>query len=315
MQHYVKILFLLSSVSLSQIAIQTDWSGGAGVPGPVTDWGNYYDSSSGIDSAGGILQLSDTLLSNPVEHIVDGNYSSPTSVYPVDVDGDGDVDMVGSAIYAPEITWWENKDGSGITWIQHVVTNSFGSASAVYAADLNGDGYTDILGAGMSDSKIAWWENTDSIGTQWDEHIIDSSTDNAYSIIAADINNDGYLDVLSYDHDTADKVSWWENTDGSGTAWVRNTIDDDFWAISVSAADINGDGDMDALGAAPYSYINDVVWWENSDSIGTEWTKHLVVGGHIGVWSLYSADIDDDGDLDILGAAAIVNKIIWWENT
>ena len=39
------ILLMLCTASLADLTTQTDWSGGAGVPGPVTDWGNSYDTS------------------------------------------------------------------------------------------------------------------------------------------------------------------------------------------------------------------------------------------------------------------------------
>ena len=48
--------------------------------------------------------------------------------------------------------------------------------------------------------------------------------------------------------------------DGSGTNWVKDTIDANFnGASSVYAADINGDGDMDVLGVS----FNEIAWWES----------------------------------------------------
>ena len=42
-------------------------------------------------------------------------------------------------------------------------------------------------------------------------------------------------------------------------------------AIDVHAADIDGDGDIDVVGAAQLA--NDVAWWENTAGDGTAWTK------------------------------------------
>jgi hypothetical protein len=47
----------------------------------------------------------------PTAHTVDGSFDFAASVYAADVDGDGDVDVLGAAANANDITWWENKGG------------------------------------------------------------------------------------------------------------------------------------------------------------------------------------------------------------
>lgn len=93
------------------------------------------------------MELAIGILSNPVKHIVDGNFAGAYSVYATDVDGDGDTDIVGAADVADDITWWENTDGTGTVWVGHWVDLDFSHARSVYATDVDGDGYTDILGA------------------------------------------------------------------------------------------------------------------------------------------------------------------------
>ncbi len=34
-----------------------------------------------------------------------------------------------------------------------------------------------------------------------------------------------------------------------------------------------------------------------------EFTEHTIAGDFYGAWSVYAADIDGDGDMDVLGAA------------
>jgi hypothetical protein len=48
---------------------------------------------------------------------------------------------------------------------------------------------------------------------------------------------------------------------------------------------------------------------------GTPWTEHILNGSFDGAHSVYAADIDDDGDVDVLGAAAYDDDIAWWEVT
>ena len=70
-------------------------------------------------------------------------------------------------------------------------------------------------------------------------------------------------------------------------------------ACFVYAIDMDGDKDIDVLGAA--SNAHEITWWENDGS--QHFTQHNICNDFMGVRSVHAADIDDDGDLDVLGAA------------
>ena len=55
------------------------------------------------------------------------------------------MDVLGAATDADDITWWENIDGTGTSWIEHTVDGDFGWAYSVYSEDINGDGCMDVL--------------------------------------------------------------------------------------------------------------------------------------------------------------------------
>ena len=69
---------------------------------------------------------------------------------------------------------------------------------------------------------------------------------------------------------------------------------------------------MDVLGA---SSADDITWWENTAGDGSAWTEHTVDSNFDDAFSVFSADIDGDGDMDVLGAAYDADDIAWWENT
>ena len=256
---------------------------------------------------------------------IDGSFEGAISVYAADVDGDGDLDVLGAAYGADDISWWENTAGNGTAWTEHIVDSDFDGAESVHAADVDGDGDLDVLGAAAGAYDITWWENTTGNGTVWTEHTVDGDFGGAYSVYAADIDGDGDLDVLGAGdlhgaHKmglTIDNVSWWENTDSNGTAWTKHTVDGDFKEVrSVLAVDLDGDGDLDVLGAACATFgAKNIIWWENTDSNGTAWKVHIVDGDRSGAWSVHAADVDGDGDLDVLGADSGADNITWWENT
>ncbi len=246
------------------------------------------------------------------KHTVDGAFGGACSVYAADVDGDGDMDVLGAARYLDAITWWENTSGDGTAWTEHTVDGAFDGPVSVYAADIDGDGDMDVLGSGADADDITWWENTAGDGTSWTEHTVAETFWFATSVYAADIDGDGDIDVLS-SANIKDDITWWENTVGDGTAWTEHTVDGDFdGAQLVYAADVDGDGDMDVLGAAFYAF--EITWWENTAGDGTAWTEHAVDGGFRNACSVYAADIDGDGDMDVLGAAQWDDEITWWES-
>jgi hypothetical protein len=79
------------------------------------------------------------------------------SVYAVDVDGDGDMDVLSASSVDDKIAWYEN-DGQQ-TFTSHTITTSADAATSVYATDMDGDGDMDVLSASFGDDKIAWYEN------------------------------------------------------------------------------------------------------------------------------------------------------------
>jgi len=235
------------------------------------------------------------------------------SVYTADLDSDGDMDVLSASFEDDKIAWYENTDGQGTFGDQQVITVLADGASSVYAADLDNDGDMDVLSASSYDDKIAWYENTDGQGTFGDQQVITVIADRARSVYAADLDNDGNMDVLSasyYD----DKIAWYENTDGQGTfgdQQVITVIADG--ARSVYAADLDNDGNMDVLSAS--SFDDKIAWYENTDGQGTFGDQQVITVIADGANSVYAADLDNDGDMDVLSASSYDHKIAWYENT
>jgi len=264
-------------------------------------WGNSIRWWENLDGSG----------LNWSSHSVAESWNGANSVHSADVNSDGYLDVLGTASQEDEITWWENIDGSGIGWAEHTIDGDFDGASSVYTADINSDGYLDVLGAAVQDDNITWWENVDGSGTIWLEHIVSDDFDGAKSVYSSDVNGDGYMDLLGAAW-IADDITLWLNLDGSGTNWTELTINGDFNApSSIQTTDVNGDGYMDVLGGA---YNADIVtWWENIDGSGINWVEHTVNRNVNGPNSVCSADVNGDGCMDILAAAYWGNQIAWWD--
>ena len=195
---------------------------------------------------------------------------------------------------------------------QQVITTAASQALSVYSADLDGDGDLDVLSASRLDAKIAWYENTDGAGTFGSEQLITTAAIGARSVYAADLDGDGDLDVLSASPLDA-KLAWYENTDGVGTFGSQQVITSAAGPHSVFSADVDGDGDLDVLSAS--RYVDQITWYENTDGAGVFGSGQVITTAADGAYSVLSADVDGDGDLDALSASQSDDKIAWYENT
>lgn len=75
-----------------------------------------------------------------------------------DLDNDGDLDVLSIPRRLPDyvcISWWENLDGSGMSWQENVLSQSFQEAEEVYSVDLDCDGDPDVTVADF-DKGLAW---------------------------------------------------------------------------------------------------------------------------------------------------------------
>ncbi len=238
--------------------------------------------------------------------------SGANSVYAADVDGDGDIDAVSASFYDDKIAWNENLGGGGTSWALHTISTSADGALWVNVADVDGDGDLDVLSASYFDDKIAWYENAGGGGTSWMLHTISPFVDRVLSIYAADVDGDGDIDVLSASAGSGSKIAWYENVGGRGTSWMLHAISGADPTTSAFAADVDGDGDLDALST---SYFDDkIAWYENVGGGGTSWTLHTISTSADGAFSVFAADVDRDGDLDALSASHLDDKIAWYEN-
>jgi hypothetical protein len=228
------------------------------------------------------------------------------------VDGDGDLDALGAGIGDDTLAWFENTAGDGSAWTERTISTATGPSS-VFVTDMDWDGDPDVFASFNWPRMIAWFENTAGDGSAWTEHTIaPASWNECYRLFVADLDRDGDFDALSYYHPVG-HVVWYDNTSGDGSAWTEHqisTVASSYWA--VTAADVDGDGDPDVLSG---SYGGSgISWYENAAGDAAVWTEHIISPSSYGLLSIPTADVDGDGDLDILVASYNLDKFIWFEN-
>ncbi|MBT3044278.1 MAG: VCBS repeat-containing protein, partial [Candidatus Thiodiazotropha sp. (ex Codakia orbicularis)] len=237
-------------------------------------------------------------------HTITSAANGAASVTTVDMDGDGDLDVVSASQNDNKIAWYENDGGQNFT--AHTISTAASGAFAVTTADVDGDGDMDVLSASITDDKIAWYENDGN--ENFTAHTITLSADIAASVAAADVDGDGDIDVLSASVGD-DRVVWYEN-DGNENFTTRTITSSAVGASFVTTVDLDEDGDLDVLSTSTYD--NRVAWYENDGN--ENFTTHTVTTSATEARQVIAADVDGDGDLDLLSASRSSDKLAWYEN-
>ena len=239
----------------------------------------------------------------------------PQMIHSADLDGDGDFDIISTSWGEDKLAWYENIDGLGNYGIQKIISTNLPLGAGLYSADLDGDGDIDILAG--DEGKVVWYENLDGIGNFGDEQIISTEVNRTTSVFAVDIDNDGDQDVLS-SSEWDDKLSWYENTDGQGNFGSQQIItSSENGAKDIYASDLDGDGDFDVVASSASD--TKIRWYENMDGQGNFGTGQIIISNIDGSTSIHTADLDGDGDQDIVAVSWDVStykgEVIWYENT
>ena len=131
------------------------------------------------------------------------------ALYVIDIDGDGDNDVVSDKFdNSGKVFWHENLDGSGRSWTRNTIAYDQAKVSAI---DLDGDGDVDVLSASLKNNQIDWHENLDGSGGSWSTHTIYSGGSSARAVSAIDVDGDGDCGVITGSYGSARQATppWW----------------------------------------------------------------------------------------------------------
>ncbi len=237
-------------------------------------------------------------------------------IIPADLDGDGNRDVLAITDLDSRISWFLN-DGSENFAKGIDISSSPTSFRDLTIGDLDGDGDLDMIVT--SGHNIAWYPNDGLTfsGAQripaifGTERTITTAATGASGVATADMDGDGDLDVVST-FPSSGIISWFEN-DGSGSFGTGQTITLGVRAQNVIVADLNGDGRLDVISTSTED--NRIAWYPNyGNSTFRFGSQRTITGAVDGIQDVTVADMDGDGDLDVLSASANDNKIAWYPN-
>lgn len=247
--------------------------------------------------------------------VIDSTASDAQDVHAADIDGDGDSDVLSAT--SGGIVLYEN-DGGGSFEKQFIAdTTGSGPSSvenvrSVYAADIDGDGDTDVI-AGSNRERVTLYVNNGEDDPSFTPEILSVDAQDVQSVYAADVNGDGDTDVLSASQDD-DTIAWYENdgtTDPSLSNFTARTITTSAnGAFDVFAADVNGDDTTEVLSASRFD--DTVAWYERDGDSG--YAKQTITNSLRNARSVHAADIEGDGDQDVVATGSDFRGLVLYEN-
>jgi len=141
-----------------------------------------------------------------------------TGVFSADLDGDGSMDVLSTSTSDATVAWFANGGTGSFTPRPDLSAGALGVQS-IFAADFDSDGDMDVVTCDIFNLGGVTWYSNSGTGSFTVQPPIDSSAGYPQSVFAADLDDDGNIDVLiaSVTGGGLPNVVWYRNNGTSFT--------------------------------------------------------------------------------------------------
>lgn len=201
--------------------------------------------------------------------IVTAGRAGANLVIPIDMDADGDVDIVSlaSGEGSDSIAWYANPGPTkALTdgWTRHAIGHVPDPRGAALV-DIDGDGFYDLVVSSGSGKSVSWFRAPTTLTAlldptvRWSQFAIGTlGTDNGGPVAVADIDKDGAYEIL-VGTTGAGKLSAFHS---NGATWTETVIDSTGGNYGrVIPVDLDGDGTMDIVTGVDAA-TSAVLWYQ-----------------------------------------------------
>ncbi len=216
---------------------------------------------------------------------------------PVDVDGDGRLDVASCSWHEKRSTWYRNVGTDGTLWPEAVIEVN-GNFECGDLADVDGDGKAVEIIPHVQ--RTAWYELTKGPGGKqgYVVHVV-SEKKMAFGGGAGDLNGDGRPDLIrpnAWLEAPADprQGQWKEHplALGGPGGKIEHTP-------QILVQDVNEDGLADIITSS--AHRRGIFWYQQVRNGGAiAWKQHTIDDTWTQAHSLTLADLDEDGDPDLV---------------
>lgn len=269
------------------------------------------------------------------EKVLGDTIKGPTHLSTADMDADGDLDILVASMGRVAPT--SDEIGAVVVLVNDGQQNFHNEqliggvhrVTDVRAGDFDGDGDLDLVVGqlGYENGEIRWMENLGEGWTFRSHNLLNLSGTIRTPVV--DIDQDGDLDIVALVTQEWEEVYVFENDGKAGFTpkMIYGSTNEDFGSSGLNLADLDGDGDLDVLftNGDSFDYLppgprpwHGIQWLENKG--GLEFTYHRL-DDFAGAASAHAADIDGDGDLDIIATSSLGQdafaedaSMIWFQN-
>jgi hypothetical protein len=225
-----------------------------------------------------------------------------------DLDGDEKLDL--AIAFQDRVDWWRNIGlTNGVFEPAQSVALPGNSPENPLAADVDHDDNPDLVFT--SNGILAWLENQDGLGQFGGKQEIHASADPLTEVVALDVNGDGFRDLCTAQYKPGpSSLLVFHNIMGTGTFQSPIEIPIPYGLIySLQATDLNSDQTPDLV----YTDFRNYLTWYPMQGSSLDMPRS-VSSGDAGILHLDVADLDGDGDKDLITSAYRYWSVGWYEN-